>query len=196
MIITCPQCETHFAVSEAALGTKGRTVRCARCSHKWHQVPRVDDVDDEIPLEMPPVVSSPRAARPRETLAEHMFAGVDPGAEDRPHASKAADFGSMPAESPAEGDVKPAEDEDPFAKISELMMSSVPEPIPDVFASIPPKPAPRRKGAAGLWLLLLALLTGSAGAGLYFLQDKVIDHWPEAARYYDEFGLRNEVVGA
>jgi predicted Zn finger-like uncharacterized protein len=197
MIITCPHCDTHFAVSEAALGTKGRTVRCARCSHKWHQGPRIDDVDDEIPLEMPPMVASPRVGRPRETLAEHMFAGTgEPDVDDRPHASKAADFGSMPAESPAAGDVKAADDEDPFAKISELMMSSVPEPIPDVFASVPPKPAPRRKGAAGLWLLLVALLTGSAGAGLYFLQDKVIDHWPEAARYYDEFGLRNEVVGA
>jgi hypothetical protein len=112
------------------------------------------------------------------------------------HASAVVDFGSSPAESRADGDGEAENDEDPFAKISELMMSSTPEPIPDIFASAPPRPALRRKGAAGLWLLLVVLLTGSAGAGLYFLQDKVIDHWPEAARYYDELGLRNEVVGA
>lgn len=196
MIVTCPNCDTHFSVSEAALGTRGRTVRCARCAHKWHQEPQVES--DAIPLEMPPAASA-GAGRPRETLAEHMFAG---GAEDGGvsgglmQAAPAVDFGSLPAESPAEGEAEAESEEDPFAKISELMMSSAPEPIPDVFASAPPKPAPRRKGAAGLWLLLLVLLTGSAGAGLYFLQDKVIDHWPETARYYDEFGLRNEVVGA
>jgi predicted Zn finger-like uncharacterized protein len=197
MIITCPHCDTHFSVSEAALGTKGRTVRCARCSHKWHQDPRDDSTNSEIPLEMQPVAPS-RAGRPRETLAENLFpAGAqDDAAGESLPMGVPVDFGSMPAESPAEGDEKEAEEDDPFAKISELMMSSTPEPIPDVFASVPPKPAPRRKGAAGLWLLLVVLLSGSAGAGLYFLQDKVIDHWPEVARYYDEFGLRNEVVGA
>lgn len=195
MIVTCPQCATHFSVSESALGTRGRTVRCARCSHKWHQEPPVDS--DAIPLEMPPAVSE--AGRPRETLAEHMFAGNDEDGDlldDQAHAGALVDFGSLPAESPVEGDGEAEPEEDPFAKISELMMSSTPEPIPDVFASTPAKPTIRRKGAAGLWLLLVVLLTGSAGAGLYFLQDRVIDHWPETARYYDEFGLRNEVVGA
>jgi predicted Zn finger-like uncharacterized protein len=197
MIITCPRCDTHFSVSEAALGTKGRTVRCARCSHKWHQDAQIDS-SDAIPLEMPPSVPL-RASRPRETLAETMFIEGTRANEDfdgRTHASAAMDFGAIPAESLAEGEAEADPDADPFAKISELMMSSAPEPIPDVFSSFQPKPAPRRKGAAGLWLLLLVLLTGSVGAGLYFLQDKVIDHWPEAARYYDEIGLRNEVVGA
>ncbi len=194
MIVTCPSCDTHFSVSEAALGTRGRTVRCARCSHKWYQEPHADS--DAIPLEMAP--ASTGAGRPRETLAEHMYAG---NAEDDDFAGQGravapVDFGSSPAERRAGDDDSLEEDEDPFAKISELMMSTTPEPIPDVFASTPPKPSPRRKGAAGLWLLLVVLLTGSAGAGLYFLQDRVIDHWPETARYYDEFGLRNEVVGA
>jgi hypothetical protein len=127
-----------------------------------------------------------------------MFASVEDGGgfADEAPAGTSPDFGTVPAESPGEETPQSEDEEDPFAKISELMMSSAPEPIPDVFASAPAKPAVRRKGAAGLWLLLAVLLTGSTGAGLYFLQDKVIDRWPEAARYYDEFGLRNEVVGA
>jgi hypothetical protein len=146
---------------------------------------------------MPPM-ASPQGGRSRETLAENLFSGgvLDDDAGVRLATAAPIDFGSMPAESSAGGDDKAEDDEDPFAKISELMMGSTPEPIPDVFASVPPKPAPRRKGAAGLWLLLVVLLSGSAGAGLYFLQDRVIDHWPEAARYYDQLGLRNEVVGA
>ncbi len=195
MIVTCPRCETHFAVSEAALGLAGRTVRCARCGHKWHQNPP-EAADDDIPLEMPPSAVAPKPPR-RETLAAHLTAEVadDDDLGDFGRMDRDIDFGSTPAESPADGD-DPIEEEDPFAKISELMMSSAPEPIPDVFASSAPKPAPRRKGAAGLWLLLVAILAASAGAGLYFLQDKVIDRFPEASKYYDELGVRNEVVGA
>lgn len=197
MIVTCPNCDTHFSVSESALGTKGRTVRCARCSHKWHQIPPSEN-SDEIPLEMPPAEQV--AAQSRETLAEHMFANEEDGRAgglDVDLAEATPDFGSLLEEDPVEAAPEAEkEEEDPFAKISELMMASAPEPIPDVFASPAPKPAVRRKGAAGLWLLLVVLLTGSAGAGLYFLQDKVIDRWPDAARYYTQLGLRNEVVGA
>ncbi len=37
MLISCPNCETQFAVPESALGQKGRTLKCARCGHKWFQ---------------------------------------------------------------------------------------------------------------------------------------------------------------
>jgi len=88
------------------------------------------------------------------------------------------------------------EEEDPFAKIAELMMSSAPEPIPGVFASPEPKPAPRRKGAVGLWVLLAVMVVGSLGAGLYFFQDRVIDMLPGSAHLFEQVGARNEVVGA
>ena len=39
MIITCPNCETQFNVDAAACIPNGRTVRCAKCSHKWTQRP-------------------------------------------------------------------------------------------------------------------------------------------------------------
>ena len=102
-------------------------------------------------------------------------------------------YGDTPEESPGR---EPEPDEDPFARISELMMASPPEPIPDVFANPVPTPAPRRKGAAGLWLLLVVLLLSSLGAGAYFLQDRIIDRFPEAAQLYEAVGARNEVVGA
>lgn len=39
MIIKCENCETRFRVNEEKLGTTGRMVRCASCSHVWHQEP-------------------------------------------------------------------------------------------------------------------------------------------------------------
>ena len=55
MIITCPACTTHYSVNRAALGAVGKTVRCFRCSSKWHQVP----VADQPQVMAPPVAAPP-----------------------------------------------------------------------------------------------------------------------------------------
>lgn len=44
MIIACPACGTRYAVPDAAIGSEGRTVRCAKCKHSWFQDPPVLDL--------------------------------------------------------------------------------------------------------------------------------------------------------
>jgi len=211
MKITCPSCETNFSVPEAALGTRGRTLRCARCGHKWHQLPPY--VEDEVPLEMPakaPLKKAAPAARPsvfeppvEDKEFEESSGGGLPGfnlnfggdgASFSFGASGGADSYSdnLEEEDPSG---PPEEIDDPFAHIAELMGAS-PEPIPDVFASPPPKPKPRRKGGAGLWVLVIMILLAAAGFGLYQLQEFVVDLIPGSAQVYEELGLRSEVVGA
>src|ERR1700709_396483 len=37
MILTCPSCDTRYSVDGAKFPAAGRTVRCAKCGHSWHQ---------------------------------------------------------------------------------------------------------------------------------------------------------------
>ena len=49
MIVACPACGTRYAVPDAAIGSEGRTVRCAKCKHSWFQEPPVLDLDEAPP---------------------------------------------------------------------------------------------------------------------------------------------------
>ncbi len=39
MILTCPSCDTRYSVDGSKFPAAGRTVRCAKCGHSWHQEP-------------------------------------------------------------------------------------------------------------------------------------------------------------
>jgi predicted Zn finger-like uncharacterized protein len=37
MILTCPSCGTRYSADGAKFPAEGRTVRCSKCGHSWHQ---------------------------------------------------------------------------------------------------------------------------------------------------------------
>ena len=76
MIIACPACKTRYAVPDEAIGVAGRTVRCAKCKHSWHQAGTIvspsprdamppQPVSPATPVTTPaPVVDANRTAEP------------------------------------------------------------------------------------------------------------------------------------
>lgn len=191
MLISCPNCATNFSVPDKALAPSGRTLKCAKCSHKWFQAvsrPEDDFGLDENSFPPPPrpePVSEPRPA----------FSAPEPDMDfDRPPSP----FASAAR---ASADLDVDLDEPPFQNFgsrprddqgSDLDLDGASEPIPDVFAN-PPK---TKKGTGGLWFLLFVLLLGGAAGGAYYFQDKVIDLWPPAHDILTDFGLRREKPGA
>jgi len=51
MILTCPECKSRYVVNPSALLPRGRTVRCAKCSHSWFEKKPDNDVEVVPPVE-------------------------------------------------------------------------------------------------------------------------------------------------
>ena len=66
MILSCSSCGTRYSVDGSKFPPAGRSVRCAKCGHSWHQAP-------EAAPEPEPEMASPAVAQdvsPAQTEAE------------------------------------------------------------------------------------------------------------------------------
>lgn len=208
MLISCPNCATNFSVPETALGSSGRTLKCAKCGHKWFQAAAGAETDFALDEDsFPPVPSAVAEPEPEEFLS---VSADEPAAFQSVMSSRPA-MSSQPAPSRMEPlapeteipefDLGPtfnlADDSDSHVVEEDRSLSidldAPPDPIPDVFSS---PEEPTRKGTGILWALLVLFLLGGAGGALYQFQDRVVEFWPPAHTLLSDLGLRKEKPGA
>ena len=69
MIIACPSCGARFNLDPAKLLPAGRNVRCAKCEHRWRQMP--DGYEEPAQIATPePLASEPLPPEPAPPVAE------------------------------------------------------------------------------------------------------------------------------
>jgi predicted Zn finger-like uncharacterized protein len=177
MLISCPSCTTSFSVPDKALGATGRTLKCAKCGHKWFQSPTPppepepeDDLDFDLDLDGPSPTTRPLAHA----------------------AAREADTDDFDFEAPPIPNLGNNRSDGPPLDSPDLMDEG-PQPIPDVFAQ---RADGGKKGTAGLWIMLFLLLIGGMGGAAFYFQDKLVDAVPQAGDLLSQAGLRREKPGA
>jgi predicted Zn finger-like uncharacterized protein len=110
MILTCPQCATRYQADGSKFPAAGRSVRCAKCGHVWHQIGPQPEPDPEAEIEVhePPV--PPPAPVAAESPSRHTSV-LDEGAPPAPSATRVAAFAPSASMS---SDV--AADDEPIAR--------------------------------------------------------------------------------
>src|SRR5450631_1245898 len=134
MLIVCPSCATSYMIEPAAVGSTGRTVRCARCKATWHAggpkpVADVTAFVDKViaEAEAQPVPRARTEAPPPAAQA----APATPAAAD--------DFGAEDSESITATDTKAPPVEPPPPQPAPAEVQEMPaEPEPAMIADGPP----------------------------------------------------------
>ena len=195
MIIACPSCQTRFNVDSAKLQPAGRNVRCAKCGHRWHQMPPdTNGADGGEPLSL-------------NEIAE--LVGPGPG-ESR---DVAEDHPPSPPETPAEmaeslaaiaEQVAGARTGDGYTVTESKSQAAQPNPIQRVVQrtgampagpfTVPPRMRPMRpaKRRSHLGLILLAgFIIGLLVAG-YVFRETIARTVPGADLLYSLFDMSTE----
>lgn len=99
MIIACPACDTRYAVPDSAIGSEGRTVRCAKCKHSWFQEAPTLNLDRPIaespdPAKQARTVAPPPPPAPPATSAPATTAGSEGADGPSINHWKSSDYGS------------------------------------------------------------------------------------------------------
>jgi len=93
VIVSCPACATRFSLDAALLGDAGRNVRCAKCSHKWKQLPpRLETPNGvtaaadagHLTSPLPDASAPPASDRPGETSVDIPAPPPRPRSPQRP----------------------------------------------------------------------------------------------------------------
>ena len=87
MLLTCTSCDTRYSVDGSKFPAAGRTVRCAKCGHSWHQpgeapepAPEPPVPADEIAPEVPVSEPADGGFSPVRDFAPPPSAGIEPRA--------------------------------------------------------------------------------------------------------------------
>ena len=191
MNLTCPNCGTRFKIEAGALGTKGRKVKCGKCDHRWHAMPKSEAALAAAAL-APDAAPAAPVSQPADPTED--FAPPPPPPPPPPPEPQAA-----PAAAPATTEAEDMADEfdnmDTGGMPDSMMDDPPPIPPESSFEPRAPRPAPKESsGAIKYWALLVLILVGGASAAFVF-RDVVVHHFPPANMVFKMAGMPANTLG-
>lgn len=209
MIIACPSCGARFNLDSAKLLPAGRNVRCAKCDHRWRQMPEGYTAKDTGSDEMPPADGAAAGAEAQPEAAPPPEESPAPAAESAPPPDETEPHPPSPPETPAEmaqflaeiaeqvtgakapgytvGEAPAAPETNPIARLARRTGGHGP-------ITVPPRMKPLRpaKRSSHLGIILAAgLVVGLLIAG-YVFRDVIARTVPGADAIYSILGLSTD----
>ncbi len=133
MLIVCPNCAASYMIDQAAVGSAGRTVRCARCKETW-----VAGAPESL-------ANATAAADPAVVAAEAQSAPTARAAATPPTAAESPPTAAAPPPQPEQAADSPAEEPElaaaPEAPAPEPMAAEAPATVPAEIRTPEPEPA-------------------------------------------------------
>jgi predicted Zn finger-like uncharacterized protein len=129
MIIACPACSTKYVVPDTAKRVEGRTVRCAKCRHSWHQDgPELDLSKFEKPAQAPEPTGTTAPDEPAGTAesAKPGFTNTHRTEEEPAHSAEAEATPTVESESET-----PSDDSEEVAAPPPTVVETEPESAPE-----------------------------------------------------------------
>jgi predicted Zn finger-like uncharacterized protein len=83
MILTCPSCATRYYADDGSIGSAGRQVRCAACTHSWFVEPQLVLSDAPAAASAEPTLTRERVERMRRAAAAAAPTSQSPAARFR-----------------------------------------------------------------------------------------------------------------
>ncbi len=198
MIIACPSCQTRFNLDPAKLLPAGRNVRCAKCGHRWRQMPE----GMAEPVERAPSAEAPAAqaaAAPAEAPYEE--AESHPPSPPETPAEMAESLAAIAEQvSGARGEgytvtegAPQVAPENPIQRLARRMPGAAPGPI-----TVPPRMRPMRpaKRSPRLGLILIAGFVIGLLAAAFVFRDVIARTVPGAGAIYSLLGLSTDNAAA
>jgi predicted Zn finger-like uncharacterized protein len=66
MILTCSSCSTRYLIDPVSIGIDGREVKCAKCGHRWREMPPADS--PKTVADAPPEIETENAGQSIEEM--------------------------------------------------------------------------------------------------------------------------------
>ncbi|WP_417316786.1 zinc-ribbon domain-containing protein [Emcibacter sp.] len=180
MILTCPECLAKYVVDPKALMPAGRTVRCAKCRHTWHE--------ETPPAETPMLEETEGDNDEPVNIAEE-------GSPQEQSAAAAETPQEAPQDTSPDISAKPTEETANEGAASDFELSikqrkKRPRPIPKG-SNLPALQNHNHGSSRWGWISLCVFVTAIVSSLLIF-RETVSEFWPPSARLYHAIGLDGE----
>ncbi len=181
MIITCPECKSRYVVNPNALLPRGRTVRCAKCSHNWFEEKPKPEIEVLPPEDKTQTEETEKTKEAKETKKDKTKNSDDEHSsqDDLIDKYKSDDKESAPDEETSSGDdnfdfpnQKPTKRRRPIPKGSNLPALQRQKQDINKFG----------------WISLVVFVTVIISMFLV-MQGTIIQSWPPSKKLYIALGL-------